>query len=60
MDVAVIARVPFDEGTLTGNADQGQPRGPKATGATRYFVPENLNASVERAELLKPAAAAAG
>ncbi len=24
-DVAVIARVPFDEGTLTGNADQGQP-----------------------------------
>ena len=57
-DVAVIARVPFDEGTLTGNLtkDSTWPEGDWRNG---YFVPENLGPSVERAELLKPIAAAA-
>ena len=58
-DVAVIARVPFDEGTLTGNLtkDSTWPEGDWRNG---YFVPENLGPSVERAELLKPIAVAAG
>ena len=52
-DIAVIARVPFDEGTLTGNItrettfQEGDWRG-------TYFVPENLNASADRADLLRP------
>jgi aryl-alcohol dehydrogenase-like predicted oxidoreductase len=52
LDIAVIARVPFDEGTLTGNItkdttfDEGDWR-------ASYFVPENLIASVEHAEKLK-------
>jgi len=53
MDVAVIARVPFDEGTLTGTLtlDSKWPEGDWRNG---YFVPENLKASVEHAERLKP------
>jgi len=52
-DVAVIARVPFDEGTLTGNItrettfQEGDWRG-------TYFVPENLNASSAKADFLRP------
>jgi len=53
MDVAVIARVPFDEGSLTGTltlastwlADDWR---------SGYFVPENLKSSVEHADALKP------
>ena len=51
LGVAVIARVPFDEGTLTGNItresvfEEGDWR-------KRYFTPENLEASVSRAEAL--------
>jgi len=53
MDVAVIARVPFDEGTLTGGLtlDSHWPADDWRSG---YFVPENLKASVEHAERLKP------
>ena len=53
MDVAVIARVPFDEGSLTGtlNLDSKWPQG---DWRNTYFVPENLKASVERAERLNP------
>lgn len=53
MDVAVIARVPFDEGTLTGNLtlDSSWPEG---DWRNTYFVPENLKSSVAHAELLKP------
>ncbi|NNG09323.1 MAG: aldo/keto reductase [Arenibacter sp.] len=53
LDIAVIARVPFDEGTLTGNITKettfadGDWRG-------TYFVPENLKASAEKADLLRP------
>ncbi|WP_299253436.1 aldo/keto reductase [uncultured Cytophaga sp.] len=53
LGIATIARVPFDEGTLTGNItkdttfDEGDWR-------ASYFVPENLIASAEHADLLRP------
>jgi aryl-alcohol dehydrogenase-like predicted oxidoreductase len=53
MDVAVIARVPFDEGTLTGTLTKDS-RWPKGDWRNTYFVPENLHASVDRAEALRP------
>ena len=53
MDVAVIARVPFDEGTLTGNLTL-QSAWPDGDWRNTYFVPENLKASVEQAERIKP------
>jgi aryl-alcohol dehydrogenase-like predicted oxidoreductase len=52
-DVAVIARVPFDEGTLTGTLTK-QTSFPKSDWRSSYFVPENLNASVDHAEALRP------
>ena len=52
-DVAVIARVPFDEGTLTGTLTKSS-TWPKEDWRSSYFVPENLNASVERADALRP------
>jgi aryl-alcohol dehydrogenase-like predicted oxidoreductase len=53
MDVGVIARVPFDEGTLTGKLtlDSNWPEG---DWRNTYFVPENLKSSVEHANRLKP------
>jgi aryl-alcohol dehydrogenase-like predicted oxidoreductase len=53
MDVAVIARVPFDEGTLTGTLTK-QSTWPEDDWRSMYFVPENLNPSVDRADRLKP------
>jgi aryl-alcohol dehydrogenase-like predicted oxidoreductase len=53
LDVAVIARVPFDEGTLTGTLTR-ESRWPEGDWRNTYFVPENLAASVERAERLRP------
>jgi len=53
MDVAVIARVPFDEGTLTGTLTKDS-SWPEGDWRNTYFVPENLIASVERADALKP------
>jgi len=53
MDVAVIARVPFDEGTLTGNLTL-ESKWPEGDWRSTYFVPENLKSSVEHAEALKP------
>jgi aryl-alcohol dehydrogenase-like predicted oxidoreductase len=53
MDVAVIARVPFDEGTLTGNLTL-ESSWPKGDWRNTYFVKENLKSSVEHAERLKP------
>jgi aryl-alcohol dehydrogenase-like predicted oxidoreductase len=52
MDVAIIARVPFDEGTLTGTLTKDT-TWPEGDWRNTYFVPENLVASVERAEPLK-------
>lgn len=57
--VAVIARVPFDEGTLTGTLTKDS-KWPEGDWRNTYFVPENLIPSVERADALKPIAAAAG
>ena len=53
MDVAVIARVPFDEGTLAGTLTL-ESRWPKGDWRNTYFVPENLKASVEHGERLRP------
>ena len=53
MDVGIIARVPFDEGTLTGTLTRDS-HWPKDDWRNTYFVPENLNASVEHADALKP------
>ncbi len=52
-DVAVIARVPFDEGTLTGTLTT-ESKWPQGDWRNSYFVPENLNASVGRADAIKP------
>jgi len=49
---AVIARVPFDEGTLTGTLTKDS-RWPEGDWRNSYFVPDNLNASVDRADALK-------
>jgi aryl-alcohol dehydrogenase-like predicted oxidoreductase len=51
LDIAVIARVPFDEGTLTGTLTRDS-RWPEGDWRNTYFVPENLVPSVERAERL--------
>jgi aryl-alcohol dehydrogenase-like predicted oxidoreductase len=53
MNVAVIARVPFDEGTLTGTLTKDS-TWPEGDWRNSYFVPENLHASVEHADALKP------
>ena len=53
MNVAVIARVPFDEGTLTGNLTLDS-KWPAGDWRNTYFVAENLKTSVERAERLRP------
>jgi aryl-alcohol dehydrogenase-like predicted oxidoreductase len=52
--IGIIARVPFDEGTLTGalTADSTWPEG---DWRNTYFCEENLRPSVDRAERLKAA-----
>ncbi len=52
MKTAVIARVPFDEGTLTGTLTK-ESKWPEGDWRNTYFVPENLSASVDRADALK-------
>jgi aryl-alcohol dehydrogenase-like predicted oxidoreductase len=51
-NIAIIARVPFDEGSLTGTlrADSSWPEGDFRN---LYFKPENLKPTVERVERLK-------
>ncbi len=53
MNIGVIARVPFDEGTLTGNITK-ETVFPKGDWRGSYFVPENLIPSAEKADLLRP------
>lgn len=53
LDIGVIARVPFDEGTLTGMLTKDTVFPPDDWRST-YFVPENLNSSVDHADALKP------
>ncbi|GAB3176500.1 aldo/keto reductase [Streptomyces incanus] len=52
LDVAVIARVPFDEGSLTGTLTKDT-TWPEGDWRASYFVPENLKESVDRADALK-------
>jgi aryl-alcohol dehydrogenase-like predicted oxidoreductase len=52
-DVGVIARVPFDEGSLTGTLTL-QSTWPADDWRSTYFVPQNLRTSVEHADALKP------
>jgi len=47
MNVAVIARVPFDEGTLTGTLTKDS-KWPEGDWRNVYFVPENLIPSIDR------------
>ena len=50
---AVIARVPFDEGSLTGTVTRAS-KWPAEDWRATYFVPENLEASVAHVEALQP------
>jgi len=52
-NVAVIARVPFDEGTLTGTLALNS-KWPQGDWRNIYFAEENLKNSVTRANALKP------
>lgn len=52
-DVAVIARVPFDEGSLTGTLTL-ESSWPKNDWRSTYFVADNLKSSVAHADALKP------
>ncbi|HVO44547.1 MAG TPA: aldo/keto reductase [Aggregatilineales bacterium] len=53
LNVGVIARVPFDEGSLVGNLTK-QTRWPDGDWRNSYFVPENLGPTVDRVEALRP------
>lgn len=53
LNIGIIARVPFDEGTLTGTMTK-ETTFPAGDWRATYFVPENLNASVDHADALKP------
>ncbi|MGH2581891.1 MAG: aldo/keto reductase [Anaerolineales bacterium] len=52
MGVGVIARVPLDEGGLSGKLTKDT-KFPEDDWRARYFGPENLKQTVERAEVLK-------
>lgn len=53
LHIGVIARVPFDEGTLTGNITR-ETTFPEEDWRATYFVPENLIASADKADALRP------
>lgn len=52
LDIGVIARVPFDEGTLTGTLTKDT-KFPANDWRSTYFVPDNLIPSVDHAEALR-------
>ena len=52
-DIAIIARVPFDEGSLTG-ALTPESRWPEGDFRNTYFNPEHLANAVARVERLRP------
>ena len=52
LDVAVIARVPFDEGSLTGTLDASS-RWPKGDWRNLYFTPEHLAETLPRVQALE-------
>jgi aryl-alcohol dehydrogenase-like predicted oxidoreductase len=51
--IAVIARVPFDEGSLTGTLSP-ESRWPEGDWRNLYFTPENLAATLKKVDALKP------
>jgi len=51
--IAVIARVPFDEGSLTGTL-RADSRWPEGDFRNIYFQPENLRNTIERVDRLLP------
>jgi len=51
--IAVIARVPFDEGSLTGTLTRDSVW-PEGDFRNAYFTPDNLAATVDRVERLQP------
>jgi aryl-alcohol dehydrogenase-like predicted oxidoreductase len=53
LGVGVIARVPFDEGSLTGTLTT-ESRWPAGDWRNTYFGPENLVATVDRVHRLEP------
>jgi aryl-alcohol dehydrogenase-like predicted oxidoreductase len=53
LDIGVIARVPFDEGSLTGTLTKDT-KWPEGDWRNTYYVKENLIPTVERADALKP------
>lgn len=53
LGVAVIARVPFDEGSLTGALTK-HTTWPDDDWRAKYFTPENLIPTVDRVERLRP------
>ena len=53
LGVGVVARVPFDEGSLIGNL-RNDSKWPANDWRTGYFNPENLSATVEHVERLRP------
>ena len=52
LDIAVIARVPFDEGSLTGTLSKDS-RWPEGDFRNIYFTSENLSETLRRVERLK-------
>jgi aryl-alcohol dehydrogenase-like predicted oxidoreductase len=52
-DIAVIARVPFDEGSLTGTLTTDS-RWPEGDWRNTYFNPEHLAATLTRVDRLQP------
>ena len=53
LGVGVIARVPFDEGSLTDILTR-ETTWPEGDWRNTYFVPENLNATIDHVEALRP------
>jgi aryl-alcohol dehydrogenase-like predicted oxidoreductase len=53
LDIGVIARVPFDEGSLTGTLTKAS-AWPANDWRSTYFVQENLNSTVDHVERLRP------
>ncbi len=53
LDVAIIARVPFDEGSLTGTMTAGM-TWPDGDWRRLYFTPENLRETLARVEAITP------
>ena len=59
LGVAVIARVPFDEGSLTGSLTPAS-QWPEGDWRNTYFAGANLTETLRRVEALRPVAAGAG